>query len=201
MIVLCVILLFLSNKIINENRKLIQDLELEIENRTEKVEEMSTEIANLETIIENKNEKIKESKKVIEEKEKEIDEMFNRLGRLEKNIKTGELSSRGTNNNQKIIVSATAYVSNCKGCIGITKSGYDVRNTIEYDGMGIIATDESVIPLYSIVKIEGFDKKFIALDTGGLIKGNKIDILVDSKSTAINFGRKSLNVEILRNGK
>ena len=40
----------------------------------------------------------------------------------------------------------------------------------------IIAVDPKIIPLYSIVEIKGLGV-FVALDTGGLIKGNRIDIL------------------------
>jgi len=38
------------------------------------------------------------------------------------------------------------------------------------------------------VEIENL-RAFIALDTGGLIKGNRINILFDSKNEAINFGK------------
>jgi 3D (Asp-Asp-Asp) domain-containing protein len=47
------------------------------------------------------------------------------------------------------------------------------------ENLPIIAVDPEVIPLYSIVEIEDLGA-FIALDTGGLIKGNRIDILFDS---------------------
>ncbi|MGL6083106.1 MAG: hypothetical protein ACRC4N_11810, partial [Gammaproteobacteria bacterium] len=34
----------------------------------------------------------------------------------------------------------TAYVATCNGCSGITASGYNVKNTVTYNGMRIIAT-------------------------------------------------------------
>lgn len=100
---------------------------------------------------------------------------------------------------EHITVIATAYVSDCHGCIGITKGGTDVRNTIYHDsGYQIIATDPSVIPLGSLVEING--QKFIADDIGGAIKGHRIDILMENKSEALEFGVKEMDVIILRRG-
>ena len=100
---------------------------------------------------------------------------------------------------EQITVVATAYVSDCQGCIGITKGGTDVRNTIYHDsGYRIIATDPSVIPLGSLVEIDG--QEFIADDTGGAIKGHRIDILMESESEALEFGVREVDVIILRRG-
>ena len=59
-----------------------------------------------------------------------------------------------------------------------------------------IAVDPRVIPLGSKVYIEGFGD-FIAEDTGGAIKGNKIDILVSSHSRAYDLGVQYANVYLL----
>lgn len=96
---------------------------------------------------------------------------------------------------------ATAYVALCdSGCSGITASGYDVRNTIWYEGMRVIAVDTAVIPLYSIVRVTVGGASFtaIALDTGGAIVGNRIDILVASEGEAWAFGRQAVEVTILK---
>jgi len=96
-----------------------------------------------------------------------------------------------------ITVEATAYTAFCDGCIGITKAGSDVRNTIYHkNGMRIIATDPSVIPLGSIVEIEGFDELFIADDIGGAIKGYKIDILMKTTDEAYQWGRRVVEIRI-----
>ena len=50
-----------------------------------------------------------------------------------------------------------------------------------------IAVDRSVIPLGSAVYIEGYGDR-IAQDTGGAIKGNRIDILVSSHDEAVRMG-------------
>ncbi|HSH35335.1 3D domain-containing protein, partial [Schnuerera sp.] len=95
------------------------------------------------------------------------------------------------------------YTAYCVGCSGITATGIDVRNTNYYNGMQVIATDPNVIPLYSIVELRfsnGNTVKAIAMDTGGAIKGNRIDYLVSSTNEAISNGRQTASVKIIRKG-
>ena len=61
----------------------------------------------------------------------------------------------------------------------------------------IIAADPEVIPLYSIVEIEGLGG-FISLDTGRKIVGRRIDILFDSKEEALKFGKQELLVRVIK---
>jgi len=96
---------------------------------------------------------------------------------------------------------ATAYTARCEGCSGITKTGYDVRDTIYYEGKRIIAVDPDLIPLHSTVRITtlgGESFEAVALDIGSAIKGNRIDILYATKDEARKFGRQTLEVEILQ---
>ncbi len=67
---------------------------------------------------------------------------------------------------------------------------------------GVIAVDPKVIPLGTKVYVETTDGKFIygtaiAADTGGAIKGNIIDICVNTRKEAYAFGRRTVNVYIL----
>lgn len=97
---------------------------------------------------------------------------------------------------------ATAYTSRCDGCIGITKTGIDVRNTIYNEkGQRIIAVDPNVIPLGSLVEVRLENgQTFVAeaADTGGAIKGKRIDILVETKKQAYQFGRQPVEVRPLQ---
>lgn len=61
----------------------------------------------------------------------------------------------------------------------------------------IVAVDPKIIPLYSIVEIQGLGA-FISLDVGGAIKGNRIDILFADKDQAIEFGKQTLMARIIR---
>lgn len=94
---------------------------------------------------------------------------------------------------------ATAYVADCPGCTGITKTGLDVRDRTK--DHRVIAVDPSVIPLYSTVEvktIDGVSGVYRALDIGGAIKGRRIDILMNKYEDAINFGRRKVQVRVLR---
>ncbi|GAS82007.1 peptidase [Paenibacillus amylolyticus] len=91
---------------------------------------------------------------------------------------------------------ATAYVADCPGCIGITRGGTDVRT---WKNWKIIAVDPSIIPLKSKVElvVDGVSwGEYLADDTGGDIKGNRIDILFDTKPNALKFGRKPVVVKV-----
>lgn len=86
----------------------------------------------------------------------------------------------------------------CEKCVGkkkivITASG--TKPKANYT----IAVDTRIIPLGSILYIEGFGY-FVAQDTGGAIKGNRIDIFVDSHQQALKLGRKKANVYLLKKG-
>lgn len=103
--------------------------------------------------------------------------------------------------------SMTSYTAFCDtGCIGVTRTGYDVSETIySPSGRRVIAVDPNVIPLHSIVKVypeyglEPFKAK--ALDTGGAIQGNIIDLLVSNTDRAMYLGRQDIEIEVVRWGK
>ena len=59
-----------------------------------------------------------------------------------------------------------------------------------------IAVDPKVIPLGSTVYIEGFGY-YIAEDTGGAIKGNRIDVFLMDYNKARQLGRRTAKVWIL----
>lgn len=59
-----------------------------------------------------------------------------------------------------------------------------------------IAVDPRIIPLGSCVLINGHE--YIAQDTGGLIKGNRIDIFMDSEAECVNFGAQYIEIEVLK---
>lgn len=55
-----------------------------------------------------------------------------------------------------------------------------------------IAVDPRVIPLGNKVRMNG--KEYVAEDTGGAIKGKRIDLFIDSHSEAMKFGKKLITV-------
>ncbi|MEH7374694.1 3D domain-containing protein [Neobacillus drentensis] len=92
-----------------------------------------------------------------------------------------------------LTVSATAYTANCKRCSGITAIGLNLKKN---PTQKVISVDPKVIKLGTKVFVEGYGYA-VAGDTGGAIKGNKIDIFVPSQKTAIQWGRKTVKVKIL----
>ncbi|CAF1897301.1 Cell wall-binding protein YocH [Bacillus subtilis] len=96
---------------------------------------------------------------------------------------------------------ASAYTADCpEGCSGITATGLDVTGTIYHAGKRIVAVDPSVIALGSTVEIkqaDGTTFEAVAQDTGGYIKGAKIDVLVARETDAVQFGRQSVQVRVI----
>ena len=75
---------------------------------------------------------------------------------------------------------------------GITFSGIPVQRDVT------IAVDPNVIPLGTRVYIEGIGYR-VAHDTGGAIKGNRIDVYMEDLSEALEFGvKKNVRVDILQ---
>jgi uncharacterized protein YabE (DUF348 family) len=102
-------------------------------------------------------------------------------------------SASAESGGREFYVSSTAYTASCNGCSGYTATGINLKAN---PGMKVIAVDPSVIPLGTKVYVEGYGYA-VAADTGGAIKGNKIDVFFASKSDAYRWGRKTIKVKIL----
>ncbi len=92
----------------------------------------------------------------------------------------------------ELYVNSTAYSYQSSG--NFTAMGYNIR---ENPNMKLIAVDPSVIPLGSRVWVEGYGEA-IAGDTGGAIKGHKIDVLMPNNASAIAWGRKTVKIVVLQ---
>lgn len=117
-----------------------------------------------------------------------------------------------------ITFECTAYDLSYQSCqknpdhplFGITASGVSLRNHSRKSAMAI-AVDPKVIPLGSKVLIVFKDKMreqysgiYRAVDTGGAIKGNRIDVFFGDfgekvSSEAMRFGRVNADVYVLKN--
>ncbi|WP_221568444.1 peptidoglycan-binding protein [Alkalihalobacillus sp. TS-13] len=102
-------------------------------------------------------------------------------------------SKRGSAAGKALTVESTAYTAECDGCSGVTKMGLDLK---KYPDAKVIAVDPSVIPLGSLVKVEGYGVA-IAADTGGGVNGNAIDVFIPNRDDAIKWGRKNVRVEVI----
>lgn len=73
---------------------------------------------------------------------------------------------------------------------GITKLGWRTRR-------GIVAVDPKVIPLRSLLYIEGYGLAW-AGDVGGAIKGDRIDLCFNKTQEALKWGKRHAYVYVLR---
>ncbi len=85
---------------------------------------------------------------------------------------------------------ATAY-----SLRGITRSGSYVRR-------GVIAADPRVLPLGSLVHLKAgtYSGVYTVQDTGGAIKGKRIDVWMPSSREARSFGRQNVRLTVLKYG-
>ncbi len=115
----------------------------------------------------------------------------------------GGSSAKGFSYSKVLTCSASAYDLSYESCgkhpgdpnYGITASGMRAQ-------YGVVAVDPRVIPLGTRLYIEAVDGSWtygycVAGDTGGGIKGNKVDLFYNSRSEALAFGRRQARVYIL----
>ena len=106
--------------------------------------------------------------------------------------KSGYQPSRGAFTRTKVVdMNATAYPPfPFRGSRGRTANGMTAR-------YGLVAVDPRVIPLGTHLFVEGYGFA-LAADTGGAIKGNRIDLCYGTNQQANAFGRKKVRVHILK---
>jgi 3D (Asp-Asp-Asp) domain-containing protein len=87
---------------------------------------------------------------------------------------------------------ATAY---CKGTT--TASGVNVRT-------GIAAADPDLLPVGSVIQVDRVPEKhagiYAVMDTGPKVQGRQIDIYMWSCYEALDFGRRTIQLTVLRLG-
>ena len=98
----------------------------------------------------------------------------------------------GPSTGARVSFLATAY---CKG--ETTASGIAVRS-------GVAAADPRFLPQGSVIQIDGapvgHEGIYTVLDTGPLVQGRRLDLYMWSCHEALDFGRRTVSVTILRRG-
>lgn len=105
-----------------------------------------------------------------------------------------------------ITVEATAYTADVDPVTGKPDDawgGMTASGKMAVPGV-TIAADLKVLPMYTRVYVEGMDsvgKKYSGIyqvmDTGSAIKGNKIDIFMETFQEMKKFGRRKMKVYVL----
>ncbi|BCA84994.1 peptidase M23 [Enterococcus saigonensis] len=115
------------------------------------------------------------------------------------NTDTGTSSSESNNetNNggstsggKTMMMESTAYSYAEPGASYLTASGTDLRQNPQ-----AVAVDPTVIPLGTVVEVQGYGVA-LALDTGGAIKGNIIDVHFPTVAQCNKWGRRQVQVTI-----
>ena len=90
---------------------------------------------------------------------------------------------------------ASTYVATAYSLRGRTASGRMVSR-------GLIAADPRFLPLGSRVRLEhpGYSGEYLVADTGGMIRGRRIDIWTPTSREAMRFGRRSVKLTVLSYG-
>ena len=102
------------------------------------------------------------------------------------------------------LASVTAYLATCPGCSGrVACNGKDVTSNIHFNdatfgSVRIIAAGRQ-FPCGTIMDVEGIGHA-VVLDRGGAVTGNVLDILMGQDSNPWQFGRQSLQAQVLRLG-
>lgn len=96
-------------------------------------------------------------------------------------------------------IEARHEMSSTMYCLkGRTRTGIRTRD-------GVAAADPEFLPLGSVVRVSHPDGRplgvFVIMDTGGAVKGPKLDIYVDDCAVARRWGRKKVVAEVLDLGR
>src|SRR5258706_16090621 len=98
----------------------------------------------------------------------------------------GQGSTVSAGSTASVTVPST-YTATAYSLSGKTASGRRVTK-------GLIAADPSVLPLGSRVRLEAgaYSGEYLVADTGGSVRGKRIDIWTPSNHEASRFGRRSV---------
>ncbi|WP_142315518.1 3D domain-containing protein [Bacillus pseudomycoides] len=119
--------------------------------------------------------------------------------KIDKKMNYFKDSGQWIGNTRELTVRSTAYSNDPEengaepGEHVYTSMGDDLTAN---PNLKVIAVDPSVIPLGSNVYVEGYGPAG-ARDTGGAIKGNKIDVFIPSKQEVWNWGVRTVKVYVL----
>ena len=123
--------------------------------------------------------------------EAEVEEKPEATEPKETEKETVEASETTEKSGEWVTVEATAYSTNQPELSDTTYTGINL-----HENPNVIAVDPSVIPLGSTVYVPG-QGTFIAGDTGSAIKGNRIDVHMTDLNAALQFGRQTMDVQVL----
>lgn len=199
-IILVILTITLSINLYKQTSKL-NDTQAALSETKQQISDLETlnSDLNLKIIeLEQSNKKLKQDKEQLEKYKAEEEKKAQKKVSAKKDTsakKEATTSSNPTSTSNKALgnFKITAYC-NCSKCCGKWAGGPTASGTTPTAGR-TIAVDPRVIPLGSKVKIGG--RTYVAEDTGGAIKGNRIDMYFGSHSEALRWGVQYKNVSLV----
>lgn len=196
---------------LNSKMKVMRD---ELEEVKKYAYTLEDEIPELEKEVESLNKKIEELEKENKDKEKELKDSIKKNNDLKeenkklKKTNNIQTASRGTsyakNTSGYTTFKATAYSTYANGDPYAGKKWGDKTATGTRVKQGrTIAVDPKRIKLGSKVDIifpepySHLNGVYIAEDTGGAIKGNKVDIYLNNYQECLRFGRRDIKLKVI----
>jgi 3D (Asp-Asp-Asp) domain-containing protein/peptidoglycan hydrolase CwlO-like protein len=189
--------IYIYRHIIRENNSLIEDFKSEkkrYEMAYRESEDSKSKISTLkENIIKEKDTLsvyLKEKQDLLAKVKGEKSQFTTVLAQIKERIR--QIQPPGLILTGEWDMVATAYFSGGGGLNGngITAIGLQAKK-------GICAVDPKVIPLGSRLYIPGYGEA-LAADTGGWVKGNRIDLVFDSLEDCYRYGRRKIKVYLVQ---
>lgn len=189
--------IFIYRHIIRESNSLIEDLQSDkkrYEMAYRKSEDTKNKISMLkENIIKEKDVLsvyLKEKQDLLAKVKGEKSQFTTVLAQIKERIR--QIQPPGLILTGEWDMVATAYFSGGGGLNGngITAIGLQTKK-------GIVAVDPKVIPLGTKLYIPGYGEA-LAADTGGWIKGNRIDLVFESLEDCYRYGRRKIKVYLVQ---
>jgi 3D (Asp-Asp-Asp) domain-containing protein len=104
----------------------------------------------------------------------------------------GGLTTTGADSSVTPLTAPVTYMATAYSLGGRTASG-------QRPAKGLIAADPSVLPLGTRVRLDAgaYSGEYMVADTGGAVRGKRIDIWTPSSHEASRFGRRTVKLTVL----
>lgn len=193
--------LYLFKNIMRREAEIIEELRYEKEEydrvsrkSEEKMKEVETTRAKIQEEEKELAKSIEENKVLLSQVKSEKGEIQNLLAEIKKRI--AMIQPPGLTLTGEWDMVATAYYAFGKGGNdingnGITAIGLRARK-------GIVAVDPKIIPLGTRLYIPGYGEA-LAADTGGWIKGGRIDLCFETLQECFWYGRRKIKIYLVEN--
>lgn len=178
---------------VTQYQKVVEQQKKELLDNKSKIESLESELARVKKNKEVAKKSVAKSPASVKKSEPQKNSEPEQVAEPKQEAKT-ETVTTGYEGWTKMNVEATGY-SLFSDELGGNGDGVTATGTVPTAGR-TIAVDPTVIPYGTQVYIPAMGGTYIAEDTGGMIKGNKIDIYMSHGDIARQWGRQTIEVYV-----